>query len=911
MNEVFQSAQISKANHRKNLEIMDKLLAEAAPDQNKMSGFAATLMQGVHRIVLTESSETAVMNVILFISHHAAQHEEIFVYLMDLLLPLAGDAQGCVRLKVCQFVAHMFESVEKYKAQVEINEELFETLLDRLRDKLPAVREAAAQACQRLQSVKDARCQQLTAELGRLLQSDTNINVRKSALRNIVVSRETLPHIVSRTRDTNPDVRIIAYRVLREKIPSKSLNREQRKALIFEGLRDRDARVRDACGAMIVNNWLHHCNDDLLAFIELFDIEKHELTVEVALQFLFNKDFLPPADFWQSPVASILDAVRSMQSSHAASRSNLSLLHATAEGAADDDAALEASMLQLPDASQVADDVQAALRPGIALLWRAWIEYCKSRNDELALEALVPSAPDIHILISAVTSSSFVTKQLLAICHFVFLSTDECGRGQLSTTVRAHLESVSDSNELIPLAMKRLHELHPKTADFLAITLGIVGDLFDPFSLMSTPQELEEEVAALQAQLEGCTDAEEIAGIEAAIAEVGEKQEVQEDLKVFIYTRAFALIDAFLTLCQTRGLRQSEDILPILARIAEQVETNFSSDVVQAGLRCLCVLGLLDQQLAEKYFGSIFFHAFQVVDPAAASDNADSSLGFSDEAIYQAQLSTKIVALRCMFDLLAQYGPAVLLIEASPPEPFDQAHDVLKPSSPAKEIWREVAHLMGAHPDLELKSTVSEGVAKLLLLQKLENKALLVHAMLLFFLPATADAYRMRQSLHVFFEAFAERIASSRVALAQAYLSACVTILSSPDRFENFPLWELTQWVINLTTVDSQEDWELQQEAFSEADKAPHDILAEGLLTMVLKKNYNDVQKATLIKGLRQLSQLNRKNTSLHSKIQERTQRAIEERNDRTSKTRHSVDALKGFLYTLAGHSEEIESTHV
>ncbi|MDP2435302.1 MAG: hypothetical protein Q8P67_06130, partial [archaeon] len=843
------------------------------------------------------------------IAHFVALYEQLFTFLMDVLRNLSSDARLCTRWRVCQFVAAMLECAEKHRSAVAVDDRIFEAIRLRLRDKVPLVREAAALAAQRLQTRSDFRLQ-LTEEMARLLQSDSNTAVRKTALRNILPSKGTILDILSRARDVSPDIRVSAYRVLQEKLPTRYLSKSQRKALAYEGLRDRDPRVRDACAAMIVNNWLHYCERDLLRFMGLFDVVEHEATVEMVLVTLFAKDFLPAStEFWQGPVTAIIGAFRRLQLNQTANRSNLSL------SLAEDDV--------MPPLEQVDEETAALLTPAAALLWRAWIEHSKSIDDEAALDRLVPSAPDLRVLF-AVTTDPFVLKQLLTVTHFVFLSTDECGRGELSTIVRSHLENLSENQSaaLVPLAMKRLHELHPRASEFIDITQQLIHDLLDTVQEMTPEAELQDEVQSLKSLVAQHQDrlrssgleAAEKAELKAAIAELTGKIdetimfiEAQDDLKAFSYVRSFALLESLLTFCQNRVLHKDCPVLPLFEVIPKEVSTSLSPDVIQAGLRCLCILGLLEQSRAELYFPDIFYHAFQPLpDPPQLDDPSrldDSSLLLSnDDLLYAAQVQTKIVALQCFFDLVAQYGTTPFLSDAGTAPAGE-----LTPASSKKDLWRELGKLM-RDANVELKTVVAEGVAKLLVLQRIEEKSLLINAILLFFHPATVGAYRMRQCLTIFFEAYADRFHSNRPPLAHAYLGACATIIGT-EALHGLPLFELTRWVISLTEEKDPQMWDAREHQLGESDRTPHDIIAEGLLSLILNESHSPLHRNMLCRGMRYLRQINRSNSELMKKLEERTKRAIAARPTTNPKNRHPRAALEGFLYILGGAKQNMATS--
>mgnify|MGYP002259971622 CR=1 FL=1 len=72
---------------------------------------------------------------------------------------------------------------------------IFETMLTRLHDKIPAVRVQAVAAVSRLQDPGDTECPVISTYLS-LMSTDSSAEVRRAVLLNIAISAQTLEAII-------------------------------------------------------------------------------------------------------------------------------------------------------------------------------------------------------------------------------------------------------------------------------------------------------------------------------------------------------------------------------------------------------------------------------------------------------------------------------------------------------------------------------------------------------------------------------------------------------------------------------------------------------------------------------------------------------------------------------------------
>lgn len=90
--------------------------------------------------------------------------------------------------------------------------------------------------------------------------------VRRAALYNLPLSTATLPHILARTRDTDPILRRTVYHgsLSTSALPdARVLSIAQREQVVRNGLGDREGSVRKAAAGML-GGWVDQAEGDLL-----------------------------------------------------------------------------------------------------------------------------------------------------------------------------------------------------------------------------------------------------------------------------------------------------------------------------------------------------------------------------------------------------------------------------------------------------------------------------------------------------------------------------------------------------------------------------------------------------------------------------------------------------------------------
>lgn len=141
----------------------------------------------------------------------------------------------------------------------------------------------------------------------------TSSEVRRAALYNLPRTPATLPHILARTRDTDPILRRTVYHgsLNATNLPdARMLSIAQREEIIKNGLGDREGNVRKAAAGML-GGWLDQAEGDLLEvscepylmglgswqFLNRFDVMTSEVAEEALLSvFVTRPDVLELVD---------------------------------------------------------------------------------------------------------------------------------------------------------------------------------------------------------------------------------------------------------------------------------------------------------------------------------------------------------------------------------------------------------------------------------------------------------------------------------------------------------------------------------------------------------------------------------------------------------------------------------------
>ncbi|KIK06440.1 hypothetical protein K443DRAFT_674418 [Laccaria amethystina LaAM-08-1] len=163
-----------------------------------------------------------------------------------------------IRYRCIHFVAEMISHIG------EVDEDMYsmlrDNLMDRLFDKEPLIRSHAVAALSKLVGTEDPDEieegeKSILEILLDVVSSDAAAEVRRTALLNVPLSSATLDAVLSRTRDVDPLTRKIVYTgVLQTRLSHpRQLTIAQREQVVKDGLGDREPGVRVAAGKLVAS----------------------------------------------------------------------------------------------------------------------------------------------------------------------------------------------------------------------------------------------------------------------------------------------------------------------------------------------------------------------------------------------------------------------------------------------------------------------------------------------------------------------------------------------------------------------------------------------------------------------------------------------------------------------------------
>jgi len=691
-----------------------------------------------------------------------------------------------VRFRVCQMINKLLNNMgEEAVIDDDLYSSIYDTMLHRLQDKVPAVRVQAVLALARLQDPRNKECPVIKAYRYHLTM-DPNSDVRRAVLNNIAITFKTLPDILERTRDVRDVVRRQAYLVISQKVHIRSMTIAQRVRLIAEGLKDRTEMVRVAVEKNLLQSWLRMVNGKVLDLLTCLDVEASVKEAELALVTMF-KDV---------PYMTIIE-----------------------------------NFEQLDDNRLINSD---ELRPESSLFWRCLAQHLRKEGAEDAVDIILPELTTFCKYIenyaladvmdegdqqeTAVKNmeKEFVTKQLIGMTMMFDLA-DDYGRQSLDQLVRTLLTSDKMGGTVVKGLVEVFSKLHPPNSRINQLA-EIISDIRE-----YKPQTIQKEVSIsmedqrkkkleaakvkvkinqLREELEDCVRSldidrarnlkGELQALELQQAELSdvstmmmeEMEEVPEGEKDDPTTLSKCLS----IVCE---MIESPDITSMTPTLHSQHENLIlpclrSQDplVRNQGVKALGLLSLLSKELAHQHL--LLFMQISRID------------------IDQIQVS----ALRCAIDILHLYGieefssaagdmgdQAGLLADSALQEDHDQA------SEEAGIIISVLCQLLDHEYD-EMRTLAAEGLCKLLLASRISSAKLLSKLVLMWYNPATGDDSLLRHMLGVFFPLYASFGGSNQEALCAAVMPTLKVLFDAPARspLADVDVEDVASFLISITS---------------------------------------------------------------------------------------------------------------
>ncbi len=301
---VFGDAQKSTAGHRKLVISLRKIQEQCAYEPVKLNkakrqedyeeeDFNSEVVRCVLRILPVRKAEPAGDRVVrflgTFLNSAGAKDNEIATssdpdttsaletptsrlvsQILNTLLQLLTVKDKVIRFRATQITSHIINSLDT------LDDTLFHqlryALLKRIHDKESMVRLQAVYGLGRLAAeVEDedrGEYSDSEDDVGRgvlekllvVLQNDPAAEVRRNLLLNLPLTKEVLPYLLERARDSDGATRRALYaRLLPALGDFRHLSLTHREKLLRWGLRDRDESVRKATARLFRERWIEDC----------------------------------------------------------------------------------------------------------------------------------------------------------------------------------------------------------------------------------------------------------------------------------------------------------------------------------------------------------------------------------------------------------------------------------------------------------------------------------------------------------------------------------------------------------------------------------------------------------------------------------------------------------------------------
>ncbi|OWF55102.1 condensin complex subunit 3-like [Mizuhopecten yessoensis] len=686
---------------------------------------------------------------------------EVFTF----LLQVHSAKDKAVRFRCCQIINKMLSNLgENAQIDDDLYDKIYESMLERLRDKMPVVRFHAVMALARLQDPHDDNCPVIKAYLF-LINADTSPDVRRAVLSCIAPSTKTLPAILSRTRDVNDTVRKMAYMVMGEKVHIKALSIAHRIQLLQDGLTDTADSVKDACAAKLLQAWLRMLEGNALELLTSLDVETSSETCELALYALFKP----------SPLQDLVEKFDLLDEN-----------------------------ILIPFEKLTCES---------AMYWQTLCKHIHSKGTEgeEELDKVLPNCLKLCEYITSFVDSlktvedledqvekEFILKQLLLLVELMELA-DNASRKAVEKLFHDMLMTDHIGHHLVKYVVPRLCGLHSSSDGAINYFAETISEIREPITVVE--KGLDDD-ARRQNDIK-------IAGVRVKL------NQAKEELEEHVRSQDFAKAAEFKALISELDAEKS---LLLTAAESKQEEVRTEKTDVATILKCQTIVAEMLEKLTLKSISpSLQMLIESLLLPGIQSEDsrlrtvAQRALGLcclinQDLVLQHLPLfmqaskideeEVRATALSVMFDVLHMHGMDVIQKSASDADNSSEAMDTSSgaPSSPGttEEQTKDqdsqnhasnlVAFLSGFLDcdSSKLRTVAAEGLAKLLVSGRVVSPKILSHLILLWYNPLTEDDTHLRHCLGTFFPVYAFAGRSNQEKVEEAFMPTLKILLNAP-----------------------------------------------------------------------------------------------------------------------------------
>ena len=690
-----------------------------------------------------------------------------------------------VRYRCCQLVGGVLSSlragplgaVDNLAMDDGVWGAVYSCVLDRCRDRIQAVRAAAVQAAGAWLPIvggdsleawannreegkgRDEATEVIVADLVRVAGSDPAKTVRVAALSCLPVTPDTLPAVLSRTRDVDPKVREAAFLRLGAP-PNKAdpvfygdggvfggpwLSIPQRRSLVELGLADRHPAVRKAAVATLVGPWLwgsKSSNGDpvkLLATLDPLDSEGPAARAAAAIISHFSCP-----EHLNSPTAHVLRRAVDPSTGRLGPEEALWWRCQCEAAANTSNGAALASVVP----------VGVAL---CGLLEECWQETLQcGREARLATAGVLPEQEDaLEALTDRQEELAFVQRQLLAMAALIDPH-DEPARRRLLSVVQSLLVEVDTVEDMVAGAVDMLWRLVASEAGKGAGAAEQEARAVR--CLAQVVYEVHEGDGDVSSTATGAPDEQTLRDLlEAVRAEVeaADSSQDEEARLLLLEARAEAIISCLPDgIAVRRWIRALQIAGAVMAKVRPPVSCPLppSKHTMISDLAPMIIPAVSHSIAVVRASGVKALGLFCLLDSAAAAQHAPLLVAVASDS--DEHLDIRHSAVAALGDIALLFPAALSACGVE---------DLL-----LSLLWQDAAAIsLFDTPDrgddhegtCNLRTAAAEAVARLLLVA--ESSPILLHPatafaslVAVFFAPATTHSNRLRQALSVFFPLF-------------------------------------------------------------------------------------------------------------------------------------------------------------
>ncbi|KAG7094853.1 hypothetical protein E1B28_005661 [Marasmius oreades] len=715
-----------------------------------------------------------------------------------------------VRQRSVHFVSEMMSNIG------EIDEETYNlirrNLNDRICDKEPLIRAHVVVALSKLVGTEDPdelEAGECTAEelILDALCFDPAPEVRRAALLNIPVTSETLPVILTRTRDVDTITRKLVFSAaLQNKLDHpRRLTIAQREEIVKAGLGDREPAVRVAAGKL-VTSWFDlvvtesqgppegsFVGDDggvmrgLIKFLSLFDVvgPGEAVAVDAVLALFTTRPSLLDAfvfsdDFWNdlSPETVILARIFVDHCIHSKQ-----------------EVRLEAA--SLPVLTAFAYNIQQGYNDMLSVLEE--VELMEARKGDEASEAKEEELANKEMILGQL---------LMIVLKLDFM--DEIGRRKIFSVAKDMLAHPHLPAGLIERCLDILQKIVPSERELIRIVVEVIIELRD-----TDDGEVEDDNDGDRSDI---TQSTSTLRRERSLKRIKQLQTITPEEKFQV-----DLIDLrCLTLC-----------IGLLERVDESFEDNSTLEGVLTDL-IIPSVKRKESTLREK--GLISLGLCCLIDKTMAVNSFQLFLS----QVQGAHEDLKLKILQIILDLLVLYDSEFL----------GRSEDI------SHQIITFILQMLESEESNQVQTVLCVGICKLLLSGQVTDSRVLASLILTYVSPATSDNPELRQCLSYFFPLYCYSSRENQRRMQSAFMPAFDLVARVRDELEEDQEM-ISLYQFGLLIIDWTDASKLLNAPTSEtSDKNIHADLALDILLALYDSDRDDEVRKTLSQFLGQLDSL-------------------------------------------------------